>query len=95
MSTDGLGTQPSATTYELEDLVAQAWQGRVRVPHFQRDFRWGSQDVVRLFDSIIKGYPIGSLLLWVRHSGVESVTLGELRIAAPEGENTFWVVDGQ
>ncbi|EIV93271.1 DUF262 domain-containing protein [Frankia sp. QA3] len=95
MSTDGLGTQPSATTYELEDLVAQAWQGRVRVPHFQRDFRWGSQDVVRLFDSIIKGYPIGSLLLWVRHSGAESVTLGELRIAAPEGENTFWVVDGQ
>ncbi len=42
MSTDGLGTQLGVATYELEDLVATAWDGRVRVPHFQRDFRWGS-----------------------------------------------------
>ncbi|MFF0775308.1 DUF262 domain-containing protein [Nonomuraea wenchangensis] len=95
MSLDGLGTQPSATTYELEDLVGQAWGGRVRVPHFQRDFRWGTQDVIRLFDSIIKGYPIGSLLLWVRHSSADVITLGSLAISAPEGENILWVVDGQ
>ncbi|MEV5898349.1 DUF262 domain-containing protein [Nonomuraea fuscirosea] len=95
MSLDGLGTQPSATTYELEDLVGQAWGGRVRVPHFQRDFRWGTQDVIRLFDSIIKGYPIGSLLLWVRNSNADVVTLGSLAIPAPGGENILWVVDGQ
>jgi hypothetical protein len=95
MATAGLETQPSATTYELEDLVAAAWRGQIRVPHFQRQFRWSTTDVTRLFDSIISGYPIGSLLLWVRDSPPDTITLGALTIDAPGGENTLWVVDGQ
>ncbi|GGP56952.1 hypothetical protein GCM10010185_31490 [Saccharothrix coeruleofusca] len=95
MGTAGLETQPSATTYDLEDLVANAWAGRIRVPHFQRDFRWVTQDVLRLFDSIVKGYPIGSLLLWVRDSPSDTLTLGRLKIDAPAAADTLWVVDGQ
>ncbi len=95
MESAGLETQPSATTYELDDLIASAWSGKVRVPHFQRDFRWGTQDVLRLFDSIVKGYPVGSLLLWVRKSPAAAITLGSLKIDAPADENTLWVVDGQ
>ncbi|MBZ3905053.1 DUF262 domain-containing protein [Streptomyces griseiscabiei] len=95
MSTAGLETQPSATTYELGDLVAQAWNGKVHVPHFQRDFRWGTTDVLRLFDSIVKGYPIGNLLLWVRKTPARSFTLGSLQIDAPAAQEAFWVVDGQ
>ncbi|WP_344633381.1 DUF262 domain-containing protein [Streptomyces glaucosporus] len=95
MGTAGLETQPSATTYELGDLVAQAWSGKVHVPHFQRDFRWTTKDVLRLFDSIVKGYPIGNLLLWVRRTPERSFTLGSLRIDAPAYEEAFWVVDGQ
>ncbi|MEU0677814.1 DUF262 domain-containing protein [Streptomyces sp. NPDC006172] len=95
MTTAGLETQPSATTYELGDLVAQAWNGRIHVPHFQRDFRWGTTDVLRLFDSIVKGYPIGNLLLWVRKTPARSFTLGQLKIDAPASPDAFWVVDGQ
>ncbi|MFE2377144.1 DUF262 domain-containing protein [Streptomyces sp. NPDC059398] len=95
MNTAGLDTQPSADTYELEDLIPRAWAGHVRVPHFQRDFRWGTQDVLRLFDSIVRGYPIGSLLLWVRHSPAQRMTLGALSIDAPESDSALWVVDGQ
>lgn len=95
MTTAGLDTQPSATTYELGDLVAQAWNGRIHVPHFQRDFRWGTTDVLRLFDSIVKGYPIGNLLLWVRKTPARSFTLGQLQIDAPASPDAFWVVDGQ
>jgi hypothetical protein len=95
MTTSGLDTQPSATTYELGDLVAQAWKGRIHVPHFQRDFRWGTTDVLRLFDSIVKGYPIGNLLLWVRETPARSFTLGQLRIDAPAAADALWVVDGQ
>ncbi|CAO5168660.1 GmrSD restriction endonucleases N-terminal domain-containing protein [Frankia sp. AiPs1] len=91
----GLDTAPTATTYELDDLVTQAWSGGIRVPHFQRDFRWGRGDVLRLFDSIVRGYPIGSLLLWVRRSDAALVTLGEIEITAPAGESVLWVVDGQ
>ncbi|MGV9265142.1 DUF262 domain-containing protein [Kitasatospora sp. NPDC003701] len=91
----GLTTQPTATTYELGEIVPWAWQGRIRVPHFQRDFRWQSKDVLRLFDSIVRGYPIGNLLLWVRRSPAEMIKLGKLIIDAPAHDEALWVVDGQ
>lgn len=94
MST-GRDMRVSATTYDLEDLVSEAWAGHIRVPHFQRDFRWTLQDVLRLFDSIVKGYPIGSLLLWVRSAEAQTIRLGALEIHAPRAEQALWVVDGQ
>ncbi|MEU9830287.1 DUF262 domain-containing protein [Streptosporangium sp. NPDC048047] len=94
MST-GLETRPSATTYDVEKLVGMAWRGQIRVPHFQRDFRWGREDVIRLFDSIVKGYPVGSLLLWVRPAAEQTLTLGTLSIDAPRMDQSLWVVDGQ
>lgn len=94
MST-GLDTRPSATTYDVEKLVGMAWRGQIRVPHFQRDFRWGREDVIRLFDSIVKGYPVGSLLLWVRPAVEQTLTLGTLQIESPRMDQSLWVVDGQ
>ncbi|MEU6537822.1 DUF262 domain-containing protein [Streptomyces sp. NPDC047000] len=91
----GLSTQPTATTYELGELVPWAWQGRIRVPHFQRGFRWQAKDVLRLFDSIVCGYPVGNLLLWVRKSPAETIKLGQLSIEAPAHDEALWVVDGQ
>jgi len=91
----GLDTQPSATTYDLEDLVERAWAGQIRVPHSQRDFRWSSRDVRRLFESIVRGFPIGSLLIWVRKSPAQRIRLGSLEIDAPASDSALWVVDGQ
>jgi hypothetical protein len=89
------GSRPTADTFDIEELVALAWKGNIRVPHFQRDFRWGWIDIYRLFDSIIKGYPIGSLLLWKRRADAAPVHLGALTIRAPRMSEALWVVDGQ
>jgi hypothetical protein len=91
----GRETRPGATTLGLDDLVELAWSGHIRVPHFQRDFRWTRQDVIRLFDSIVKRYPVGSLLLWRRPAPAQRLTLGALRINAPQVDQALWVVDGQ
>lgn len=92
----GRDARPTVTMYEIGDLVRLAWSGQIRVPHFQRDFRWESQDVLRLFDSIAKGYPIGSLLFAVREQQApEEFTLGRLRLSAPPRDDALWVVDGQ
>jgi hypothetical protein len=91
----GLTTQPTATTYELGEIVPWAWKGRIRVPHFQRGFRWQAKDVLRLFDSIVRGYPVGNLLLWVRKSPAATIQLGQLLIEAPAHDEALWVVDGQ
>lgn len=34
------------------------------LPAIQREFVWGEEQIVRLFDSVLRGYPIGSFLSW-------------------------------
>ena len=34
------------------------------IPKFQRDFVWSTEQMIDLLDSILKGFPIGSLILW-------------------------------
>lgn len=91
----GLETRPGATTFRLDDLVELAWTGRIRVPHFQRDFKWLKRDVIRLFDSILRRYPVGSLLLWRRPAPKQRVILGAIELDAPAVADAMWVVDGQ
>jgi hypothetical protein len=50
---------------------------------------------MRLFDSIVRGYPVGSLLLWVRAAPEERITLGDRDVSALETSRAFYVVDGQ
>ena len=77
---------------ELRDLVAT---GRVRIPDFQRSFRWTNQDVVALFDSLHHGYPIGNLLMWKREAPAQRLTVGSIDIDAPQRPDALWLVDGQ
>lgn len=91
----GLDTRPTATTLDVEQLARWAWEGRIRIPHFQRPLRWQRDDVIKLFDSIMRGYPVGSLLLWLRPTPAEDLQLGAIRISAPEIPDARWVVDGQ
>lgn len=88
-------SQPAANTYSVVDLVTAAIEGRMRIPEFQRPLRWQWEDVRRLFDSIVKGYPIGNLLLWRRPAPAAPVRLGGLRISAKAFDEGWWVVDGQ
>ncbi len=48
----------------LIHLLNEIAEGKIKIPRFQRDFVWDTRQMLRLFDSIAKGYPIGSLLFW-------------------------------
>ena len=37
------------------------------LPAIQREFVWGTDKIRRLFDSLLRGYPIGSFLFWRVH----------------------------
>ncbi|MEM1031214.1 MAG: DUF262 domain-containing protein [Myxococcota bacterium] len=87
--------QPTATTFEVSELVEAVMAGRMRIPTFQRGLRWQREDVRRLFDSIVRGYPIGSLLLWKRRAKADALRLGALKIDAQDLDEAYWVVDGQ
>lgn len=49
---------------ELSEYISNFEKGGLQVPAFQRDFVWSNDKKLELFDSIKKGYPIGSILLW-------------------------------
>ena len=68
-----------AKTFRVEDLVRHARSGRLRVPAFQRAFKWERDDVEKLFDSIWHGYPIGTLLLWAKAAPAARLSLDVVR----------------
>ncbi len=90
-----LGRTPTAIVYEVEELVRMVRDGEIRIPEFQRPFRWGIEDARRLFDSILNGYPVGSLLLWNKRAESARITVGALTVDAPATDKALWVVDGQ
>ncbi|MGV9211960.1 DUF262 domain-containing protein [Micromonospora sp. RB23] len=77
------------------DLIREVNQGKIRFPQFQRPFRWRATDVVKLFDSLLHGYPIGSLFLLRRPAPAQHLVIGPLTIEAPETDSALWVLDGQ
>ncbi|RKH36169.1 DUF262 domain-containing protein [Corallococcus praedator] len=48
----------------LETILAEVKSGDLIVPEFQRPFVWDDDRRLTLLDSIVKGMPIGSLLVW-------------------------------
>ncbi len=48
-------------------------QGLYVLPAIQREFVWNDRKIVALFDSLMRGYPIGGFLFWhVTDETVES-----------------------
>lgn len=90
-----LNIRPAAEAKTVEDLVSLVKKGKVRIPSFQRGLQWKDSDVLKLFDSIYKGYPIGSLLMREGEATATTLELGPLKIEAPETSSARWVVDGQ
>ncbi|MEZ0076592.1 DUF262 domain-containing protein [Planotetraspora sp. GP83] len=88
-------TRPRVEQTRPGQLVEWAQSGRLRVPYFQRSYRWERDDVVKLFDSILRGYPIGNLLMWQRPADAAVLEVGPLAVTAPQVPDALWVVDGQ
>ncbi|MGH3612717.1 MAG: DUF262 domain-containing protein [Pseudonocardia sp.] len=91
---------PAVTQVRIENvtparLVKLVLAGRIRLPSFQRDYRWHTRDVENLFDSVRKSYPIGNLLLWERPAPADRITIGPLVLDVPQVQQARWVVDGQ
>lgn len=65
------------------------------VPIFQRDFVWSFKQVEEFFDSIWRGYPIGSILLWQPDTDmpIKDILTDEVRDATMRP--SYFVLDGR
>jgi hypothetical protein len=49
---------------KLLSQVMDGWGGDLSLPVVQREFEWESDRILKLVDSIVRGYPIGAIILW-------------------------------
>jgi hypothetical protein len=93
--TPRLERRAEATTYQVDDLLAELREGRLRMPHFQRGMKWTDSDRIDLFDSLYRGFPIGTLLFWKHPVKAETVQFSDLQFEAPARADGLLIVDGQ
>ena len=89
--------QPKPHSINFKTLISDIEQGRIKIPQFQREFVWSKESSAKLIDSILKGYPIGTFILWKTQERLRSVrNIGGLDIPeTPAGDSVYYVLDGQ
>ena len=94
---DGLIYQPKPGTILYNNLIADIESGRIKIPQFQRKFVWSLEQTASLIDSILKGYPIGTFIIWETDERLRAVrNLGEVALPeTPMGSKVQYVLDGQ
>ena len=80
------------TTY-LENLR----RGQYQIPTFQREVVWERDRVKRLWDSICKFYPLGSILVWRTETQLQNHREigGHPLREQPAGQEYLYLLDGQ
>ena len=88
---------PQHSALNLRQLVQGVADGEYFIPSFQRPYVWTDAQVIRLMESLMEGYHIGSLLLWERPaSAVPDVSrIGGMEFTKRNGWNKCIVIDGQ
>jgi len=95
--------KPKSLFRMLEDIERH----ELLLPHIQRSFVWDEEQMIRLFDSLMRNYPVQTLLFWrtkesIKARGfmqtidrdIELSTLYDSAKSAADVEKTF-VLDGQ
>lgn len=52
------------TPITISEVVDEINHKKYLLPAIQREFVWKPEQIIKLFDSILRGYPIGSFLFW-------------------------------
>ncbi|PZV14110.1 MAG: hypothetical protein DCF21_13270 [Leptolyngbya sp.] len=89
--------QPKPDSKKYSDLINEIQKGIIKIPKFQRDFVWTIDKTAKLLDSILKGYPIGTFILWQTDERINDIkNVGNLEIPdTPDGVKVQYVLDGQ
>ena len=89
--------QPKPDSRKYQDLITDIEKGVIKIPKFQREFVWPIEKTAALLDSIVKGYPIGTFILWKTNQRMADVKdVGNISLpATPDDRQVEYVLDGQ
>lgn len=85
------------TDYSIRSYLEDLTHKRYQIPTFQREVVWTSDSVKKLWDSIYRFYPIGSILIWKTDLRLQNHrSVGGHVIADPDHSHDFnYILDGQ
>ena len=84
-------------------LLNQIKSDEIVLPAIQRNFVWGEQKIQKLLDSILRGYPIGIVLMWETYNDIQYRCFDKAAESTPptdfyenkNGQRLKVVLDGQ
>lgn len=79
---------------KVSSLLEEVQNGSIGLPDLQRPFVWADAKVRNLFDSMMKGFPIGYVMLWASPSDYDNtkrIGVGNKQFKRPDD----LVIDGQ
>ena len=82
-------------TADIGRLMGQINAGELRLPEIQRSYVWKPAQVAGLIDSLYRGYPSGSLLLWETSQEVTERDLATTGPSAVTMIRPLYLLDGQ
>ena len=84
------------TEYQVQQLVDMTNKGELGLPDLQRGFVWKPNKIRDLLDSMMKGYPIGFVMLWAAQSNTAK---GENKVIGKDDKiaygQDYVIIDGQ
>lgn len=81
----------------IRSIINKVVSGEIRIPSFQRNYVWTSEQVAFLLDSLYKGIPIGNIFLWKTGEKLKiEKAFGNFMLPNPEKDYPIkYVLDGQ
>ena len=79
---------------QVGNLLDDVMNGRIGLPDLQRPFVWTDAKVRDLFDSMMKGFPVGYVMLWASptdYVNTKTIGVGDKQFKRPDD----LVIDGQ
>jgi hypothetical protein len=89
--------EPKPSVDRIDELARRILTGDILLPKFQRNFVWDRVQIRTLLDSVARGFPIGSVLLWQSTSELRSERrIADLDVELPRPAYPVnYLLDGQ
>ena len=83
------------TDISVRELVDKVRHGELALPEMQRRYVWPATRVRDLLDSLYRGYPSGTILVWETDEEIETRVLAIKPTRAPTTSQRLLLLDGQ
>jgi hypothetical protein len=83
------------TEKDIASLVGQVSSGEIKLPEIQRGYVWKPTQIAKLVESLYRGYPSGSLLMWRTNETPETRAVAANAPTLNPAVLPLYLLDGQ